>query len=296
MSTGKNVATEVFERQRGRLQNIAYGMLGSIMEAEDVVQDVYLRWADSDTSKIDSPAAWLTTVATRVAIDRLRSAQKRRETYVGPWLPEPLISGFADDPAHLVEEAESLSLALLVALERLTPIERAVLLLREVFDMDYTEIADVVDKSPSNCRQIASRARQRAGDPTRIRQHDSAAEAQLLAGYVAALTAGDIDQLAAVFADDVVLWTDGGGRVRAARHPLYGAQRVARHLIGVRSQIPPDVTVDVVRANGDPALLATVAGEPLGIIVFEVTDDAIVGIRAQLNPDKLHHILASDKD
>ena len=286
------INSEVFERLRPKLQGVAYGMLGSVMDAEDVVQDAYLRWADTDVTNIDSSAAWLTTVTTRLAIDRLRSAQKRRETYVGPWLPEPLVSDFATDPAELVQEAESLSMAMLTAMERLNPIERAVLLLREVFDMDYPDIADVVDKSPANCRQIAVRARERVGDRTRDRRHNLATEQRLLAGYVAAVTAGDVDQLAAIFAEDVVLWADGGGKVRAARHPLHGSHRVARHLVGVRHQTPPDVSVAVVRANGDPALLARVGEESIGLIVLELTDDLVVGVRAVLNPEKLAHIPA----
>ncbi|MGB7860322.1 MAG: sigma-70 family RNA polymerase sigma factor, partial [Acidimicrobiia bacterium] len=162
MSRGMDA--RVFEQNRSRLTGIAYGMLGSVMEAEDVVQDAYLRWHGVDPSRVDSPAAYLTTITTRLAIDRLKSAQVRREQYVGPWLPEPIVTSYAPDPAQVVEEAESLSMAMLVALERLNPVERAVLLLRDVFDYDYAEIADVVDKSPANCRQIARRARDKAGD------------------------------------------------------------------------------------------------------------------------------------
>lgn len=284
------ISTELFESHRSRLQGVAYGMLGSVMEAEDTVQDAYLRWMTVDVAQIDSPAAYLTTITTRIAIDRLRSARVRRETYVGPWLPEPLITEFAPDPADVIGVAERLSLALVTALERLNPIERAILLLREVFDMDYIEIADVVDKSPTNCRQIAARARRHVGDPKRHRDLDPETEMTLLSAYLEALAAGDVDRLATVFSEDVVLWADGGGKVRAARHLLHGAHRVARHLIGVTPQITPETEVTIVRANGDPAFLASVSGEATGLIAFEIAEASVIGIRAIINPDKLAHI------
>ena len=291
MTSDESPSTEIFESHRRRLLNVAYGMLGVVAEAEDVVQDTYLRWAETDWTTIESPGAWLTTVATRIAIDRLRSAQRRRETYVGPWLPEPLISEFDADPAEVVAEAEQLSMALLTAMERLTPTERAVLVLREVFDLDYAEIADIVEKSPANCRQIASRARNHIGDPSRAMRHDPEAEQRLLASYVQAIGDGDVQRLAAVFADDVVLWADGGGQVRAARHVIHGAARVARHLIGVRNQVPPDVRIEIVRANGDPALAAFEGDSPIGVVSLEVRDGVAVAVRAVLNPEKLHRLL-----
>ncbi len=291
MTTDESLRAEIFESHRRRLLNVAYGMLGVVAEAEDVVQVTYLRWAATDWATIDSPGAWLTTVTTRIAIDRLRSAQRRRETYVGPWLPEPLVTEFVADPAEVVADAEQLSLALLTAMERLTPTERAVLLLREVFDFDYAEIADVVDKSPANCRQIASRARSHIGEPNRVVRHDPAAEQRLLASYVQAISDGDVERLAAVFADDVVLWADGGGKVRAARHPLHGAARVARHLIGVRDQVPPDVRIEMVRANGDPALAAFDGDRPIGVVALEVQDGLAVAVRAVINPEKLRNLL-----
>lgn len=281
--------TELFEQHRSRLTGIAYGMLGSLMDAEDVVQDTYLRWAGVDLATVDAPAAFLTTVCTRIAIDRLRSARVRRERYVGPWLPEPIIGSVEPDPADIVGEAESLSLAMLVALERLQPVERAVLLLREVFDYDYTEIADIVDKSPANCRQIAVRARERAGDLSRSRT-TSDAENAIISRYVEAVTAGDVDRLAEIFADDVVLWADGGGKARAARHPLFGATRVARHLVGVQPQTPPGTEVRLVRANGEISIMGLLDGMPIGLIVFEVQDDLVIGVRALLNPDKLDRL------
>lgn len=282
--------TEVFERHRARLNGIAYGMLGSVMDAEDVVQDAYLRWREVDIAGIDSAEAYLTTIVTRLAIDRLRSARARRETYVGPWLPEPLLESFERDPAERVVEAESLSLALLVALERLNPVERAVLLLRDVFDLDYSEIADVVDKSPANCRQIASRARERAGDAGRTRQAQREVERDIITRYLETVAAGDVAGVASVFAEDVVLWADGGGKARAARHPLHGATRVARHLVGVAPQAPPGTEIRIARINGDPAVLGVLDGKVIGAIAFQIDEGRVIAVRAVLNPEKLEHL------
>lgn len=286
------MSAEVFEQNRSRLLGIAYGMLGSVMDAEDVVQEAYLRWRGVDAVGIDSPTAYLTTVVTRLAIDRLRSAQMRRETYVGPWVPEPLIGPLEPDPADVIAEAESLSLTMLTALERLNPVERAVLLLREVFDYDYVEIADIVDKSPANCRQIAARARERAGDASRTRT-DPAVEMRIVEHYVDAVRSGDAQRLAEVFSQDVVLWSDGGGKARAARHLIYGAERVARHLVGVTRSVADHVDVAVVRANGDIALVGVEDGVTTAVLAFEIRDDQVTAIRAILNPDKLERVPGS---
>jgi RNA polymerase sigma-70 factor (ECF subfamily) len=282
----EDLSTALFEQHRGQLFGVAYGMLGSTADAEDIVQDAFLRWRSVEPSTVDSPVAYLTTITTRLAMDHLRSARVRRETYVGPWLPEPIVRT-NDDPAAVVTMAEQISVAMLTTLERLNPVERAVLLLRDVFDLDYAEIADIVDKSPANTRQIAVRARDRVGDAARSRPVASEVEQRLLHGYLAAISSGDLDALAEVFAEDVVLWSDGGGKVRAARHLLNGAWRVARHLIGVSSQTPPDTEVSVVRVNGEPGFMGSVDGAPIGIVSFDIRDERIVGVHAFLNPDKL---------
>lgn len=282
--------TEIFERNRGRLTGIAYGMLGSVMEAEDVVQDAYLRWREVDVAGVESPEAYLTTITTRIAIDRLKSARARRETYVGPWLPEPLVSSFDPDPADVVSEAESLSMTALMALEKLNPVERAVLLLRDVFDLDYAEIADVVDKSPANCRQIAKRAREKAGDPARNAPPLLERESEILSRYLEKVSEGDVEGVASVFAEDVVLWSDGGGKARAARHPLFGASRVARHLVGVAPQTPAGTQVRIARVNGDPAVIGVLDGEVIGAVSFEIVDGLVIAVHAVLNPDKLAHL------
>lgn len=283
------MTVDVFEQARPRLTSIAYGMLGSLMDAEDVVQDAYLRWRGVDHSGIDSPTAFLTTTVSRIAIDRLRSAQKRRESYVGPWLPEPLLTSVEPDPADIVSEAESLSISMLMVLERLQPVERAVLLLREVFDYDYVEIADIVDKSPANCRQIARRARERAGDLTRARP-TADTETRIISQYINAVSAGDVDQLAEIFAEDIVLTPDGGGLARAARKQLYGAQRVARHFVGIQHMAPEGMEMRTVRANGDISLLALLEGVPITILTFEIEDEKVTALRGLANPEKLKRL------
>jgi RNA polymerase sigma-70 factor (ECF subfamily) len=284
--------SDVFESNRSRLFGIAYGMLGQVMDAEDVVQDTYLRWSDVDQATVDNPAAYLTTIVTRLAIDRLRSAQKRREEYVGPWVPEPILSadGGGTDPGDVVAEAEQISLALLTAMERLNPVERAVLLLRDVFDFDYPAIADIVDRSPVNTRQIAVRARAGVGDSSRLYSTTSERRDELMASFLAAMTAGDVGQLTAVLADDITLWSDGGGKARAALHPIVGVQPVARFLLGIRRNGRPGDTFGFAEANGDPAVVLARDGVTYAVMTFQLSDESVIGIRSVLNPDKLAHL------
>lgn len=294
----------VFEAERPRLTGIAYALCGQVMDAEDVVQDAWLRWQGAaDRGAIVNPAAWLTTVVSRLAIDRLRSARHRRETYVGPWLPDPLVTATAlvgggggpgHDPGEVVAEAERLSLAFLAALERLNPVERAVLLLREVFDLDYGEIAEVVGRSGDNCRQIARRARDRVGDTGRPHRPHPEQEEELAAAFFAAMGGGDLDHLRSLLAADVNLHSDGGGKARAALHPILGADRVARFLVGVTRKRLAGDRVGFVRVNGDPALYLQRQGRPLGVIVVQIDDGLVSDIRAVLNPDKLGHLVDVD--
>jgi RNA polymerase sigma-70 factor (ECF subfamily) len=290
--------TAAFQAERSRLQAIAYAMTGQVMDAEDLVQDAWLRWQAADHAAIANPAAWLTTVVSRLAIDRLRSAQHRRETYLGPWLPEPIVTGSltgppsSPDPADLVAQAEHLSVAFLTALERLNPVERAVLLLREVFDLDYTDIATVVDRSADNCRQITRRARDRVGDASRARRPPLERQQELTLALVSALGDGDLDRLRATLAADVTLWSDGGDRARAARHPIVGLERVARFLLGLRRQHQPGDRLGFVQVNGDPAIYLQRNGLPLAALVLQTGDDAITAIHAVVNPDKLTGLTA----
>ena len=283
---------DAFDGCRPRLLGIAYGIIGELGEAEDVVQDAWLRWNGADRAEIRSAEAFLVTVTTRLAVDRLRSARRRRESYVGPWLPEPLVTGAdgsGDDPERLAIEAEQLSLALLGALERLDPVERAVLILRDAFDLEYAEIADVVARSPANVRQIAVRARRHAGDERRRRPVSREEEQRLTTAFTAAAASGDLDGIRATLAADAILYTDGGGIVRAARKPIYGADKIARFVVGVqrRPWYPPDIEFEAVRINGDFGMRMHSATEGFqGLMALEIQDGAIVAMRIFSNPER----------
>jgi RNA polymerase sigma-70 factor (ECF subfamily) len=293
MQSTDHHASDELEGEHGRLFAIAYGMLGSSVEAEDVVQEAFLRWHAQDRSAVRSPAAFLTTMVTRLAIDRLRSAERRRVEYVGPWLPEPLVSEL--DAAEVVAEAEQLSLALVATLERLNPVERAVFLLRDVFDFDYSEIAEIVDKAEANCRQIGRRARARVGEPHRRFRPTVEEERELLRVFVAATQRGDTEALTGMLARDAVLWTDGGDKVKAARKPVDRAERIARFLVNIASREPPGLRIRPVRVNGDPGVRTDTASGPRGVIALELAEGQIVGIRIIANPDKLRHLARTNR-
>jgi RNA polymerase sigma-70 factor (ECF subfamily) len=277
-----------FEEQRSRLRGIAYGILGSVVETEDVVQDAFLRWQSVDRLGVQSAEAFLTTIVTRLAIDRLRALQRRREDYLGPWLPEPVVGDV--DGAEAIVEAEALSLALLATLERLNPVERAVLILRDVFDFEYEEIAGIVEKTPANCRQIARRARTRVTEPVRRFQPTPEQEQALVAAFSQAVENGELEALQNVLAQDVVLWSDGGDKVAAARQPIFGASNVARFLLGITRTAPPDAVVTPVRVNGDPGFRLDTSAGPFSVLALELRDERIAGIRIIVNPDKLQHL------
>lgn len=278
-----------FEGQRSRLVAVAYGMLGSVMDAEDIVQEAWIRWSATDRADIESPAAFLTTMVTRMSIDRLRSSQKRRETHVGPWLPEPIVAG--SDPADIVAEAEQFSLGFLHAMEGLNPVERAVFLLREGFDFDYSEIAEIVGRTPDNCRQLASRARSRIPHQPRNRIGHLDTERKVVMEAMLAVTTGDIDRLVNVLAADVVAWSDGGATRRAARHPIVGSHRVSRFLVGLyRNGQKLSPTTFMVTANGQVAIQMEIGGKTFGVMVFDVIEAKIQGIRNIVNPDKLQSL------
>lgn len=278
-----------FDSVRPLLFSIAYRMLGSVMDAEDVVQDAYLRWQEAPDADVRSPRAYLATIVTRLALNQLRSARVRRETYVGPWLPEPLVTDHAPDPSGSVELAESLSMAFLVLLERLSPIERAVFFLREVFAFEYAEIARIVEKTEVNCRQLFARAKQHLGAP-QARFEAAAGQAQrLVERFTQAAGAGDMDGMLAVLAEDITLWADGGGKTPgAALQPVHGADAVARFVLGVmRKFLPAESVARPAEVNGQPGILVYVSGRPLAALVFDVQRDRIRTIYAIGNPDKL---------
>jgi len=273
---------------RERLRGVAYGLLGDLGEADDVVQDVWLRWQSADREAVRNAEAFLVTTTTRLAIDRLRSARARRETYVGTWLPTPLVSD-ADDPAETAIEAERLDLALLCALERLDPVERAVLVLRDAFDLDYAEIADAIDVSPSNARQIAKRARDHVGDAGRRRPVDRNRQREIANGFLRAAQLGDVEGIKALLAADAVQYSDGGGRVIAARRPIQGAASIAKFYatVGRTPQFPPDLVATPVTVNGAPGVrLVSRSGGPYAITAIEVADGRVQAIRNFLNPDR----------
>jgi RNA polymerase sigma-70 factor (ECF subfamily) len=279
---------DAFAACRPRLLGIAYGLLGELTEAEDVVQDAWLRWHKADREAVRNAEPFLVTVTTRLALDRLRAARARREVYVGPWLPEPLLTDL-ETPESKTIEAERLSLALLGALERLNPTERAVLVLRDVFDLEYAEIADILEKTPANVRQIAKRAREHAGDPTRRRPVNEEERERLANAFLAASVSGDVEQIRALLAADAIMYTDGGGVVTAARKPIYGADKIARFLVGVqrKSQFPDDPVYTPVLVNGDPGVrMDSAAGGFLSIVAVEVGDGAVQGLRFFNNPER----------
>ncbi|HET9984553.1 MAG TPA: RNA polymerase sigma-70 factor [Longimicrobiales bacterium] len=279
----------VFTDTRPMLFAIAYRMLGSVADAEDLVQDAFLRWQQAPDDQIRAPRAYLTTIVTRLAINQLRSARRRRESYVGPWLPEPLVTEHAPDPSEPLELAESLSMAFLVMLERLSPIERAVLLLHDVFDFDYTEIARILDKSEANCRQLLSRAKKHLGKVEARFDADRAQAERLLQRFTAAANAGDVAGMVAVLAEDITLWTDGGGKARtAALTPIHGAENVAGFLVdALRRYVAATRTTRAARINGQPGFLVYVSGRAHVAVSFEVHGGRIQAIYVISNPDKL---------
>ncbi len=282
-----------FARLRPRLFGIAYRMLGSVADAEDVVQEAYLRWREAPEAEVRSPKAYLSAVVTRLSIDRLRSARARREEYVGPWLPEPLVSERAEEVAVLDELDESLSMAFLVLLESLNPVERAVFILREVFDYDYDEIARIVGKSEANCRQIAHRARQSVAARRPRFERSPEQEERLTQQFVEACMNGDMEGLISLLSEDVTLWSDGGGKVAAAPYPIHGPERVARFLLGVLRTVPPGFSARPAQINGAAGVVGYVDGRPTGVVALDVAGGRLRGVRIVVNPEKLRTIPSS---
>jgi len=283
---------DVYARLRPLLFSIAYRMVGSGSEAEDLVQEAFVRFHQHG-EEVENPKAFLSTVVTRLAIDHLRSARVRREAYVGPWLPEPLLTDDSGDPAAHAEVADSLSLAFLVLLEQLSPLERAAFLLREVFGYSYEQVAATVGRSQDSCRQLVARAHRHL-DAGRPRYEVSSAQHEELTDrFLQACLTGDVDGLAELLAADVELVTDGGGRVRAVRSPVRGRDKVGRVLITI---MQPDRRANVaavrrVRVNGRPGRLAVDAdGAAVGVLELDVADGLVPAVRLVVNPDKLAHL------
>jgi RNA polymerase sigma-70 factor (ECF subfamily) len=311
LSSDNTEHLKIFREHRGLLFAIAYRMLGSVMDAEDILQESYLAWSKTRPDEIESPAAFLRTIVTRRCIDLLKSARVRRETYVGPWLPEPLLgAGRVDadtqwrddvdeilvyhDPGPEVdgsERDESLSTAFLILLESLNPVERAVYLLREVFDVDFAEIAVIVDRSADNCRQILHRARTAVGRRRKRFVPERETARQMLEQFLIACRSGDMQALTNLLTEDVRMYSDGGGRVQAALNVVGSPDHVARFHIGLAKKVPEGLRFRLAQINGAPGLLARFASGEVFTMSFDFTAGGrIQNIYTVLNPEKLGHI------
>ncbi|MFB6272950.1 MAG: RNA polymerase sigma-70 factor [Salinibacter sp.] len=279
-------AASTFEAHRERLLRLAYGMLGRVSRAEDVVQDAYLRWGTADPDEVDDPEAYLSTIVTRLCLDELTSARAEREQYTGPWLPEPVVET-ESHPDVPIEETSELSMALLVLLDDLRPIERAVYVLREAFDRPYAEIARLVDRTEAHCRKIAQRARTRIDANGDDIDAPPAAHAELLGPFVEALKRGDPEALAEMLADDVTHYTDGGDLPGAAKRPIEGLDRVTRFYRSIASDADEDIEVRPIRVNGRPGLLALQDDRVHSVWGFRVANGQIQAVYTVMNPDKL---------
>jgi RNA polymerase sigma-70 factor (TIGR02957 family) len=285
--------TETFRRLRPRLHGVAYRMLGSLAEAEEVVQDAWLRWHAADRASLDSSEGWLVAVTTRLAIDRLRSAKVQREHYVGTWLPEPLLSQEPATPEQIVERADDVSVAFLAILERLAPEARAAFLLREVFDADYGEVADVLGKTEAACRQLVHRAKVQLQDtrPRFVVARET--QLRLLRGFSEAVTRGEFGAFKAMLADDAELVGDGGGKVPSLGVPLLGGQRIAQLYLATHLRFRDAIRHEVVVLNGQWGLLRFIDDALESAQAFETDGERIVRIYVQRNPDKLARIAAA---
>lgn len=282
-------AAESFEPHRRRLTGLAYRMLGSLADAQDIVQDAFLRWQSTDRSDVENPGAWLTRVVTRLALDQLKSARARRETYVGPWLPEPIVEDLAVD--SIESHAQDLSFAMMLALERLSPLERAAFLLHDVFDVPFAEVAGTLGRSEAACRQLAARARSqiRKGRP-RFRASEAEAQSLLTAFYEAARS-GDTETLGRVLAEDVVCHTDGGGKRLAALNVVVGRAKIQRFYRARARKTGSGAVLDrFVRINGLPGYITTEADGLPQATALEIVDGRIVAIYVVRNPDKLQQL------
>lgn len=287
---------DLFETYRPRLESLAYHMLGRRAPARDLVQDAFLRWhelSEKEIAAIDDPKAYLETIVSRLAIDRLRSARSRRESYTGPWLPEPVATGDSV-PDEDLERETTLSLGVLFLLEQLNPVERAVFLLREVFEVGYERIAEIVDKSVVNCRQIAHRAREHVRESEPRFRPSRAKKDELLTKLLQAAAEGKMEELVDLLEADAAHYSDGGDETLAARAPVDGPLRMARFFTGLLEQFYEDATIDLQELNGEPGVLVSQEGELFAAWTFEMGEQGLRRSFAVLNPDKLRELSTSD--
>jgi RNA polymerase sigma-70 factor (ECF subfamily) len=279
-----------FAEHRAVLIGAAYRVVGSMVDAEDVVQETWLRWAAADRTDVRDVRAYLIRITSRLALNRLRQQKSRREQYVGPWLPEPIAATPAeDDPAAVAEVADSVSMAMLVVLETLTPLERATFVLREVFDLPFSEIGDTLGRSESAVRQLAHRAREHVHARQPRQRVDKARHAEVTNQFLAAAFSGDLDQVISLLAPDVALVSDGGGKKKAALRPLHGADKVARWLLGtLQNDAPAGLEIQVAEVNGEPAFIAYDGDLVDSVGFMELNADGVISqIYVVRNPDKL---------
>ena len=290
--------SDVFEEHRRLLFGIAYRMLGCVADAEDMVQETFLRWQKQDAAKIDAAKAWLISTITRLSIDQLRSARRQREEYVGVWLPEPIVG--ADDgaasPVKVAALTDSLGLAFMHLLEDLAPLERAVFMLREAFDYDYSEIARIVEKSEANCRQLFSRAKGHLAQ-RELKEEPAGEKAErVVRQFLEACATGDMQSFLAVLTEDAVLYSDGGGKVRAALKPIHSAEFIGRFYMGIRKKALAGAQVEIVRVNGKIGAIVRRADGREMVTAFAFDGDRIKSVYLVSNPDKLRGLLAAKTD
>jgi RNA polymerase sigma-70 factor (ECF subfamily) len=286
---------EVFKRHRARLFGIAYRMLGTHAEAEDILQEAYLKWHQANAAEIETPEAWLVTVTTRLSIDRLRKAASERETYIGPWLPEPLAISDAPSPEEELELASNLSLAFMVLLERLSPVERAAFLLHDIFDCGYAEIARIVGKTETASRQLIHRARERVRSDKPRFEADERERVSLIRKFSAAAYAGDEKTLLALFSDEVSMISDGGGKVHAARKIVHGKYKLARLFAITGAKFGESFQNILYKINGELGILTFYEGEIFAATTFDATSGKISAVYRVMNPDKLKAFAEIDK-
>lgn len=286
-----SIQLATFDQYRSLLFSIAYRMLGSVTDAEDILQETFLRWQRSASEEVRSPRAFLVTIVSRLCINHLQAARFEREQYFGEWLPEPIVTNLASDPFGLIKVDESLSMAFLILLERLTPVERAVFLLRETFEYEYSEIASILNLTDSNCRQILRRARQHV---TAMRPRFAAPQqkqTELFQRFLEAVGSGEMAGLVELLAKDVELHSDGGGKAIAVPNVICGADKVARGIIGsLKRLVPRDMVRRIATINGKPGLINYRNGQPHSVLTFDVVDEKIQAIYIITNPEKLAHI------
>lgn len=281
---------EHFNQYKEYLFSIAYRMLSSVMDAEDILQETYLKWQKVDLKSVKSQKYYLSTIVTRLCIDFLRSKKIQREEYIGPYLPEPLVLENYNNLEFMMEKAESVSIAFMLLLEKLSPVERAVFLLHNVFDYNYAEISEVVNKTETNCRQILHRAEEHINSNKKRFSSTKEQKEKIVQQFFNACQKSDLDGLISILSEDVVLISDGGGKATAVKYPLISPDKVARFFIGLTKKAPKDYVVKLTNINGLPGFIGYLNNKPFNVVIFEIDNEKITNFYAILNPDKLINI------